>query len=165
MPRSIWLNRLRASSPLELNASTAASPIEQRVGVICLPKRAQLADPLGRRVPGDDCSVDGADRNAGDPIGMQVSFGERFVNAGLIGAERAAALQQQSDALKRRTLVRHCTVGPACIRLRLARCDVPECGVVKHTYVPFPVLRFRDCLESKELVVRRSAAVTVEAIL
>jgi hypothetical protein len=32
---------------------------------------------------------------------MQPGFCERLVHAGLIGPERAAALQQQSDALER----------------------------------------------------------------
>ena len=41
-------------------------------------------------------------RGAFDPIGMQVRFGERFIDPGLIGAERAPALEQQSDAFERR---------------------------------------------------------------
>jgi len=34
------------------------------------------------------------DRNPGDPIRMQIGFGQRLVDSRLIGAERAAALQQ-----------------------------------------------------------------------
>ena len=33
--------------------------------------------------------------NAGDPIGRETRFGETFVRAGLVGAERAAALQHE----------------------------------------------------------------------
>src|SRR3954452_6760945 len=76
-------------------------PVEQRVGCDLLPKGAQLGHPLVRGIPGDEGGVDGADRNAGDPIGMEIRFGERLVDAGLIRAERAAALQQQSNALER----------------------------------------------------------------
>jgi hypothetical protein len=48
-------------------------------------------------------SADGANRNAGHPIRMQVGFRDRLVDAGLIGAERAAALQQQNGLLEPRT--------------------------------------------------------------
>ena len=78
-------------------------PIEQRVGCNLLPKGAQFGDTLGRGIPGDEGGVDGPDRNASHPIGMEVSFGERLVDAGLIRAERATALQQQSNALERGT--------------------------------------------------------------
>ena len=55
------------------------------------------------RVAGDDRSVDGADRDAGDPVGMKSGFGQRLVDACLIGAERAAALQKQGNAVERQT--------------------------------------------------------------
>ena len=56
-------------------------------------------------LPGDQRRVDRADRDSGDPIRMEVRFGEGLVNASLIGAECAAALQQQRDAFERRTAV------------------------------------------------------------
>ena len=48
-----------------------------------------------------------ADRNAGDPIGMQVGLRQRLIDAGLIGAERASALEDQRNALERRPLRAH----------------------------------------------------------
>jgi hypothetical protein len=42
-----------------------------------VPKFAQRVDPLLRWVPGDDRRVDGADGDSGNPIGMQISLGER----------------------------------------------------------------------------------------
>jgi hypothetical protein len=48
----------------------------------------------GKRVSGTDRGIDCVDGNFGDPIGMQDGFGERLINAGLIGAERTAALEQ-----------------------------------------------------------------------
>ena len=49
-------------------------------------------------------AVDGADRDAGDPVGMQVRLGERLIDAGLVGAERAATLQQQHGLLETRVV-------------------------------------------------------------
>jgi hypothetical protein len=62
--------------------------------------RPELAQPINAdlgRVPGDQGGVDRTDRHAGDPIGMDGCLRERFVNSGLIGPERATALQHQSD--------------------------------------------------------------------
>ena len=47
--------------------------------------------------------VDRADRDAGDPVGMEIGLGQRLVDAGLVGAERAAALQHQGDAFEGKT--------------------------------------------------------------
>ena len=52
-------------------------------------------DALVRRVAGDDRGIDGADRDAGDPFGLEIDGAQRLIGAGLIGAERAAALQNQ----------------------------------------------------------------------
>ena len=80
-----------------------------------LPEFPQSLDALVRRIAGDQGRVHGADRNAGDPIGMEVRLRQRLIDAGLIGAERASALQQQRDALERRPL--RCNVGLAFRRL------------------------------------------------
>src|SRR5450755_2179630 len=64
------------------------------------PELPQFFDTLLRRIAGDQCSVHGTDRNAGNPIRMEVSFGESLIDAGLIGAERPAALQQQNGLFK-----------------------------------------------------------------
>ena len=45
-------------------------------------------------------AIDGADRVAGDRVGVKIRFGQRLVDAALIGAQRAAALQQEGDALE-----------------------------------------------------------------
>ena len=36
----------------------------------------------------------------GDPVRVQVGLGQRLVDAALVGAERAAALQEQGDAFE-----------------------------------------------------------------
>ena len=40
-----------------------------------------------------------ADRDSGDPVGMEVGFGQAHIDAGLIGPERSTALQHQDGAL------------------------------------------------------------------
>ena len=64
------------------------------------PELAQPPDAALGRVAGDDGAVDGADGDAGDPGGGDAGRHQPLVHAGLIGAERAAALQQQRDALE-----------------------------------------------------------------
>jgi len=63
----------------------------------------ELPEPeraLVRQIAGDDRGVDGADRAAGDPIRPDPGVFERRVGARLIGAERAAARQNQRDAVE-----------------------------------------------------------------
>ena len=62
-----------------------------------LPEVAQPLDAVLRRIAGDDGPVDGADRNASDPIGRQSMLTKGFEGPGLIGAERPAALQDEDD--------------------------------------------------------------------
>ena len=71
------------------------------------PELAQLLDAPFRRIAGDQCRVDGPDRNTRDPVRVQVGFGQSLIDAGLIGAERSTALQQQDDTLEGRPLRRH----------------------------------------------------------
>ena len=60
------------------------------------PERAQsLAATLGR-IAGDDGRVDGADRDAGNPARHVAGLGQRGIRAGLISAERSAALQHEN---------------------------------------------------------------------
>src|SRR5450755_3989503 len=59
------------------------------------PELPQFFDTPLRRIAGDQCSVHGTDRNAGNPIRVEVGFRESLVDASLIGAERPSALQQQ----------------------------------------------------------------------
>ena len=71
---------------------------------------------IGGLVAGDQRAIDGADRGADDPIRLDAAFHERLVDAGLIGAERAAALQDQHHLLLDDTLL-----GRSCRRLREMR--------------------------------------------
>src|SRR5215470_1247936 len=52
-----------------------------------------------RRIAGNDRGVDRTDRDARHPVGLQPRLVHRLVDAGLIGAERATALQHQRDAI------------------------------------------------------------------
>jgi len=79
-----------------------AEGVEQELGRDLLPKSAQLSEPRLGRVAGDQGRIDRANRNSGDPIGMQVRLGQSLIHAGLEGAERAAPLQYQCDAVERR---------------------------------------------------------------
>ena len=60
-----------------------------------LPEGEQLLDPSLRRIAGDDGGIDCADGDAGDPMGHDAGLGQLLIDAGLIGAERAAALEHQ----------------------------------------------------------------------
>jgi hypothetical protein len=57
-----------------------------------LPKLAQRINATLRRIAGYNRRIDGANRDSGNPIGMQIRLGQRLINARLIGAERAATL-------------------------------------------------------------------------
>jgi hypothetical protein len=50
-----------------------------------------------RRVAGDQAGIDGADRGADDPVRLDAGLVQRLIDAGLIGPERAAALQHEHD--------------------------------------------------------------------
>jgi hypothetical protein len=63
----------------------------------------KLAQPIGagiRRIAGNDGRIDRPNRDAGDPIGMYSGLREGLVDAGLIGPERAAALQHERHAFE-----------------------------------------------------------------
>ena len=64
-----------------------------------VPEFLEPFQPALRWVAGDDRGVDGADRDADHPIRFQPGLMQRLVDAGLIGAERAAALQDQADPI------------------------------------------------------------------
>jgi hypothetical protein len=58
-------------------------------------------------VAGDQAGIDGADRGADDPIGLDPRFMQRLIVARLVSAERAAALKDENDLpllLRRRRL-------------------------------------------------------------
>src|SRR5215471_5807793 len=87
---------------LQPQVAEGAGPVEQRICRDLFPEAAELRHTLGWMVTGDNGGVDSADGNAGDPIRVKVRFGERFIDPGLIGAQRATPLQQQSEALEGR---------------------------------------------------------------
>ena len=78
---------------------------ERRVQRHLRPKLAEPVNPGVRRIAGDDRGIDRSDRNAGDPVWMDVGFGQGLVDASLVGPQGAAALQQQGDAIERQTPV------------------------------------------------------------
>jgi hypothetical protein len=82
-----------------------------------------LLDPPLGRIAGDQCRVDRADRNSGDPIGVQTGLGQGLIGTALVGAEGTTALQQQGDPLERRPFGRHMAL---LYRARLSR----HCSIV-----------------------------------
>ena len=89
-----------------------AGRVEQLAAVVALADRLprhrrghhlpEFLEPLDARlrlVAGDDRGVDRADRDAGDPFRLEAGMAERLIGAGLIGAERTAALEDQ-DTLR-----------------------------------------------------------------
>ena len=64
-----------------------------------VPENLQAFEPALRRVAGDDRRIDRADRDAANPVRLDMGLVQRLIDAGLIGAERAAALQHQRDAV------------------------------------------------------------------
>src|SRR5262249_45776752 len=46
-------------------------------------------------IAGNEARIDGADRGADDPIGLDLRFMQRLIDAGLVGAQCAAALKDQ----------------------------------------------------------------------
>ena len=62
-----------------------------------VPEFLQHGQTLVRRIAGDQGRVDGADRGADDPVGLDAGFVQRLVDSGLVGAERAATLEDEHD--------------------------------------------------------------------
>jgi len=60
------------------------------------------------RIACNNGTIDGSDRDAGDPVRMDIGFGQSLVDASLVRAQRTAALQEQGDALEWKTLFRLC---------------------------------------------------------
>ncbi len=76
-----------------------AADAERRFGD-GFPELPEAFDPPFRRVAGDQGRIDGADGDSGDPMWMEVRFGKRLIDAGLIGAQGSATLQQQCDSFE-----------------------------------------------------------------
>ena len=63
------------------------------------PEGLQLLKAALWRIAGDDRRVDGADGYARNPVGLDTRLVHRLVDAGLIGAQGTAALQNERDAV------------------------------------------------------------------
>ena len=61
-------------------------------------QKARRRQPVVRPVAGDERGIHRADRDAGQEVRLQLRLMQRLVDAGLVGAEGAAALQHQGDA-------------------------------------------------------------------
>ena len=48
-------------------------------------------------VAGNEASIDGTDRGADQPVGLDARFVQRLINAALISSKRTAALQHEHD--------------------------------------------------------------------
>src|SRR5262245_32704813 len=56
-----------------------------------LPEFLEAREPVLRLVAGDQTRIDGADRGADDPVRLDAGLMQRLIDAGLVGAEGAAA--------------------------------------------------------------------------
>src|SRR6516162_8865275 len=106
-------------------------PVRQTPEFLALhpaPEFLQPVDAMFGLVAGDEASVDGADRRADDPIGLDPGLVERLIDTRLIGAERTAALEHEHDLESLRWTSLRC--GPfLCIR------DVPGFRDIQHRYL------------------------------
>jgi len=62
----------------------ALTPAAAMFGGDALPECTQLVDARFRRIAGDQRRIDGADRDARDPVGMKIGLGQCLINPGLI---------------------------------------------------------------------------------
>ena len=74
----------------------AGGPLDRK-GADRLPELAQPLHAFAFRRAGDDGGVEGADRNSGQPVRPDARLVQAFIDAGLIGPQRSAALQHQGD--------------------------------------------------------------------
>jgi hypothetical protein len=88
-----------------------------------LPELAQPLDPPLGRVAGDERGIDRADRDAGDPVGGVVHRRERLEHAGLVGAQRAAALQDEDALVPARRCARAFFTGRLLAWMETPRCQ------------------------------------------
>ena len=93
-----------ASHEFAFDAQRARSGKAERRLAHGLPEFTQPVDAMFRRIADDQSGVDGTNGYAGDPIRQQRRFGQRLIDAALIGTERSAALQQQRHARERQRL-------------------------------------------------------------
>src|SRR5215470_11280620 len=70
-----------------------------------LPKFTKSIDALVRGIAGNDCCIDGADRDSRDPIRMKIRLSQGLIDPSLVGAECSAALEQKDNLLEWRPWV------------------------------------------------------------
>ena len=75
-----------------------ATHVEQVAVRNAIPEFPDPGKPMNALVSRDQCAIDGADRRAHHPVGRQPMLVQRLVDARLISAQRAAALQHQYHA-------------------------------------------------------------------
>jgi hypothetical protein len=64
-----------------------------------IPENPKPLEATLRRIAGDDRRIDAADRNAADPVRLHAFFVQGLIDTGLVGAKRAAALQDEGDTV------------------------------------------------------------------
>src|SRR5271169_4565389 len=82
-----------------LGAKTWPSSKESPRGLLlhASPELAQFRQPLLWGVPDDQARIDSTDRGADDPIRLDAGLMQRLIDAGLVRAQRAAALKNEND--------------------------------------------------------------------
>jgi hypothetical protein len=85
---------------------------KDRIVSDAVPEFFQFRQPVFRLVAGDQAGIDGADRCADDPVRFDSGFVQGLINAGLIGAERATALQYQNGL----AAIRDLSLRPSAVR-------------------------------------------------
>jgi hypothetical protein len=88
-----------------------------------LPEGAKLLQACLRRIAHDEGRIDRADRDSRDPVGQDGGLGQSLIDSRLVGAERAASLQQQGDALESGPAAR-----PMRLPMRFRRLSNPRSG-------------------------------------
>ena len=107
---------------IALGTKQARIPIIPRFVCDSLPERTQLVDACFRRIAGNQRPIDRADRDAGDPVGVKIGLAQCLIDPGLIGTERTTPLEEERDALERRTWPRPCS------HIAGLRCEPPRGG-------------------------------------
>ncbi len=68
----------------------------RRFALHAIPEFAKAIEAPAGFIAGDDGGVDGADGGADHPVRFDTGFVKRLIDAALVGAERAAALEDQN---------------------------------------------------------------------
>jgi len=71
------------------------TPRFRHAAIKLCPELPQPLDPIDDFIPGDNGAIDGSNRRADHPIGLDARFMKRLVGAGLIAPRRPATLHHQ----------------------------------------------------------------------